>query len=82
MHIIPESNGDGYSWLVIILAEWHAYEKLDAIGKENHIDVNDANALAQLAKEHKEAAFYCGKIHSARYILLMYYLMHNRMQRQ
>ncbi|HOE21418.1 MAG TPA: acyl-CoA dehydrogenase [Spirochaetota bacterium] len=75
--LIPISNA--YSFLNLMgtvtlgwLLFWQsgiAYDKLDAIGKENHVDVNDANALAQLAKEHKEAAFYCGKIHSARYYI-------------
>ncbi|MBP8988368.1 MAG: acyl-CoA dehydrogenase, partial [Spirochaetes bacterium] len=75
--LIPISNA--YSFLNLMgtvtlgwLLFWQsgiAYDKLDAIGKENHVDVNDANARAQLAKEHKEAAFYCGKIHSARYYI-------------
>jgi hypothetical protein len=53
-------------WLLL----WQAgvaREKLDALTKEKGIDTNDKQALAQLCKDNKDAAFYSGKIYSARF---------------
>jgi hypothetical protein len=44
-----------------------ASRKLEEIYKENGVDVSDKKAVRAFISEHKDAAFYDGKIHSARY---------------
>jgi hypothetical protein len=41
--------------------------KLDALMKKNGIDGNDTKGTAKFIKENKDAAFYSGKVHSARF---------------
>ncbi len=53
-------------WLLL----WQAgvaQEKLEALAKEKGVDAADKLAVAQLCKENKDAAFYSGKIYSARF---------------
>ncbi len=53
-------------WLLL----WQAgvaQQKLGEIAKAKGIEVSDKTAMAQLAKESKDAAFYSGKIYSARF---------------
>ncbi len=46
-----------------------AQKKVDEILKENNIDVSDKKAVREFIKEHKNAAFYQGKVYSARYYI-------------
>jgi hypothetical protein len=53
-------------WLLL----WQAgvaQEKLETLAKEKGIDTNNKQALSQLCKDNKDAAFYSGKIYSARF---------------
>jgi hypothetical protein len=53
-------------WLLL----WQAgvaQEKLEALAKEKGVDPADKQAMAQLCKDSKDAAFYTGKIYSARF---------------
>ncbi len=44
-----------------------AQEKLEALAKEKGVNTADKPAMAQLCKENMDAAFYSGKIYSARF---------------
>lgn len=44
-----------------------AQQKLEGLGKAKGIDPSDKTAMAQLIKENKDAAFYSGKVYSARF---------------
>ncbi|HDP79240.1 MAG TPA: hypothetical protein ENN21_00190, partial [Spirochaetes bacterium] len=44
-----------------------AAEKLAGIMKEKGVDAGDPGAVKELVKDHREAAFYQGKIYSVRY---------------
>jgi hypothetical protein len=53
-------------WLLL----WQAgvaQEKLEALAKEKGVNTADKPAMAQLCKENMDAAFYSGKIYSARF---------------
>jgi hypothetical protein len=53
-------------WLLL----WQAgvaQEKLEALAKEKGVIATDKTAMAQLCKENNDAAFYTGKIYSARF---------------
>ena len=53
-------------WLLL----WQAgvaQEKLEALAKEKGVVATDKTAMAQLCKENRDAAFYTGKIYSARF---------------
>jgi len=55
-------------WLLL----WQAgvaQEKFDTLAKEKGIDTNNKQAVAQLCKDNKDAAFYSGKIYSARFFV-------------
>jgi len=44
-----------------------AQQKLEELAKARGVDINDKAALAGLIKENKDAAFYSGKVYSARF---------------
>ncbi len=44
-----------------------AQAKLDALAKAKGVDASDKAALAELIKNNKDAAFYSGKVYSARF---------------
>ncbi|HHO76532.1 MAG TPA: acyl-CoA dehydrogenase, partial [Deltaproteobacteria bacterium] len=46
-----------------------AQSKLDALAKAKGVDVSDKAALAELIKTNKDAAFYSGKVYSARFFV-------------
>jgi len=46
-----------------------AQKKVDDILNENNIDASDKKAVREFIKEHKNAAFYQGKVYSARYYI-------------
>jgi alkylation response protein AidB-like acyl-CoA dehydrogenase len=75
--LVPINNA--YPFLMMmgkIVSAWFllwqagvAQEKLDGLTKEAGIDPADKAALAGLIKDNKDAAFYSGKIYSARYFV-------------
>jgi len=76
--LVPINNA--YPFLMLmgkIVSAWFllwqagvAQGKLDGLAKEAGIDPADKAALAGLIKDNKDAAFYSGKIYSARYFVL------------
>jgi hypothetical protein len=56
------------AWMLLWQAEV-AYKRLSLLGKEKGVEISDQASLSKLAKENKDAAFYDGKLKTARYFI-------------
>jgi hypothetical protein len=56
------------AWMLLWQADV-ASRTLSSLGREKGVDIADQTALSSLVKENREAAFYDGKIKSARYFI-------------
>ena len=73
--LVPVNNA--YPFLMMmgkVVSAWFllwqagiAQQKLEELAKARGVDINDKAALAGLIKENKDAAFYSGKVYSARF---------------